>query len=56
MKTINKWALGIALMAGLASCEMKDELLGDSVLSGDTGFLALKWLPLMYQQKVQQTR
>lgn len=41
MKTINKWALGIALMAGLASCEMKDELLGDSVLSGDTGFLAL---------------
>lgn len=41
MKTINKWALGIALMVGLASCEMKDELLGDSVLSGDTGFLAL---------------
>lgn len=41
MKIINKWALGIALMAGLASCEMKDELLGDSVLSGDTGFLAL---------------
>lgn len=41
MKTINKWALGIALMVGLASCEMKDELLGDSVLSGDTGFLTL---------------
>ena len=30
MKTINKWMLGTLLMGSLASCEMKDELVGTS--------------------------
>lgn len=41
MNTINKLALGLVLMAGFASCEMKDELLGKKGESGDVGFLTL---------------
>ena len=39
MKAINKWALAVTLLAGLASCEMKDEILGKDPMSGDTGTL-----------------
>lgn len=41
MKAINKWALAVTLLAGLASCEMKDEILGKDPLTGDTGILSL---------------
>ncbi len=41
MKAINKWALAVALLAGLSSCEMKDEILGKDPLTGDTGILSL---------------
>lgn len=41
MKAINKWALAVTLLAGLASCEMKDEILGKDPMSGDTGTLSL---------------
>ena len=41
MKEINKWALAVTLLAGLASCEMKDEILGKDPMSGDTGTLSL---------------
>lgn len=41
MKAINKWALAVAMLAGLASCEMKDEILGKDPMSGDTGTLSL---------------
>lgn len=41
MKAINKWTLAVAMLAGLASCEMKDEILGKDPLTGDTGILSL---------------
>ena len=41
MKAINKWALAVTLLAGLSSCEMKDEILGKDPLTGDTGILSL---------------
>lgn len=41
MKAINKWTLAVALLAGLSSCEMKDEILGKDPLTGDTGILSL---------------
>lgn len=41
MNTINKLTLGLVLMAGFASCEMKDELLGKKGEFGDVGFLSL---------------
>lgn len=41
MKAINKWALAVAMLAGLASCEMKNEILGKDPMSGDTGILSL---------------
>lgn len=41
MKAINKWALVVTLLVGLASCEMKDEILGKDLMSGDTGVLSL---------------
>lgn len=41
MKAINKWTLAVALLAGLSSCEMKDEILGKDPLTGDTGTLSL---------------
>lgn len=41
MKAINKWALAVTLLAGLSSCEMKDEILGKDPLTGDTGTLNL---------------
>lgn len=41
MNTINRLALGLVLMAGFASCEMKDELLGKKGEFGDVGFLSL---------------
>lgn len=41
MKAINKWALAVAMLAGLASCEMKNEILGKDPMSGDTGTLSL---------------
>ena len=41
MKAINKWALAVTLLAGLASCEMKDEILGKDPMSDDTGTLSL---------------
>lgn len=39
-RIINKWMLSALLVAGLASCEMKDELSGGSD-SGATGMLEL---------------
>lgn len=41
MKAINKWALVVTLLVGLASCEMKDEIFGKDLMSGDTGVLSL---------------
>lgn len=41
MKAINKWALAVAMLAGLASCEMKNEILGKDPMTGDTGTLNL---------------
>ena len=41
MKAINKWALVVSLLVGLASCEMKDEIFGKDPMSGDTGVLSL---------------
>lgn len=41
MKAISIMLLGAGLWMGLASCEMKDEILGDKELSGETGTLAL---------------
>lgn len=41
MNTINKWALGMAFVMGLASCEMKEEIWGNDPISGDTGLLDL---------------
>lgn len=41
MKVINKWALVVTLLVGLASCEMKDEIFGKDPMSGDTGVLSL---------------
>lgn len=41
MKAINKWALAVAMLAGLASCEMKNEILGKDPMTGDTGILSL---------------
>lgn len=41
MKVINKWALVVSLLVGLASCEMKDEIFGKDPMSGDTGVLSL---------------
>lgn len=41
MKVINKWALVVSLLVGLASCEMKDEIFGKDPMSGDTGILSL---------------
>lgn len=42
MKTLNILLLGLGLLAGVTSCEMKDEILGDKDdLSGDTGTLSL---------------
>lgn len=41
MKAINKWTLAVALLAGLSSCEMKDEILGKDPLTGDTGILSM---------------
>lgn len=42
MKTLNTLLLGLGLLAGVTSCEMKDEILGDKDdLSGDTGTLSL---------------
>ncbi len=41
MKAIYKWALAVTLLAGLASCEMKDEILGKDPMTGDTGTLSL---------------
>lgn len=40
MKAINIWMLGTALFAGLASCEMKDEIFGKDV-PAETGYLTL---------------
>ena len=39
MKAINKWTLAVAMLAGLASCEMKNEILGKDPMTGDTGTL-----------------
>lgn len=41
LKIINTMALVVTLMAGLSSCEMKDEILGKDLMSGDTGLLSL---------------
>ncbi len=41
MKAINKWTLAVAMLAGLASCEMKNEILGKDPMTGDTGTLNL---------------
>ena len=41
LKIINSMALAIILVAGLSSCEMKDEILGKDLMSGDTGLLSL---------------
>ena len=41
MKTMNKWMWAVTLLFGLASCEMKDEILGKDLMSGDTGLLSL---------------
>lgn len=41
MKAINKWALAVAMLAGLTSCEMKNEILGKDPMTGDTGTLNL---------------
>lgn len=41
LKIINSMALAIILVAGLSSCEMKDEILGKDPMSGDTGILSL---------------
>lgn len=41
LKIINTMALVVTLMAGLSSCEMKDEILGKDPMSGDTGTLSL---------------
>lgn len=41
LKIINSMALAIILVAGLSSCEMKDEILGKDPMSGDTGTLSL---------------
>lgn len=41
MKAINKWTLAVAMLAGLASCEMKNEILGKDPMTGDTGTLSL---------------
>lgn len=41
MKTLNKILMGIFLFTGLLSCEMKEEILGDKELSGETGTLTL---------------
>lgn len=41
MKTMNKWMWAITLLFGLASCEMKDEILGKDPMTGDTGTLSL---------------
>lgn len=40
MKAINIWMLGAALLSGLASCEMKEEIFGKGVPT-ETGFLTL---------------
>lgn len=41
MKTMNKWMWAVTLLFGLASCEMKDEILGRDPMTGDTGTLSL---------------
>lgn len=41
MKTMNKWMWAVTLLFGLASCEMKDEILGKDPMTGDTGTLNL---------------
>lgn len=41
MKTMNKWMWAVTLLFGLASCEMKDEILGKDPMTGDTGTLSL---------------
>lgn len=41
MKAINKWTLAVAMLAGLTSCEMKNEILGKDPMTGDTGTLNL---------------
>lgn len=41
MKTLNKILMGVFLFTGLLSCEMKEEILGDKDLSGETGTLTL---------------
>lgn len=41
LKIINTMALVVTLMTGLSSCEMKDEILGKDLMSGDTGLLSL---------------
>ena len=41
MKTMNKWMWAVTLLFGLASCEMKDEILGKDLMRGDTGTLSL---------------
>lgn len=38
---MNKWMWAVTLLFGLASCEMKDEILGKDLMSGDTGLLSL---------------
>ena len=41
MKKVNIFALGVMLVACVSSCEMKDELVGESVSSTETGALEL---------------
>ena len=41
LKIINTMALVVTLMAGLSSCEMKNEILGKDPMTGDTGTLNL---------------
>lgn len=41
MKKVNIFALGVMLTACVSSCEMKDELVGESVSSTETGALEL---------------
>lgn len=41
MKKMNIWMCGLALLAGLASCEMKNEIIGKGEITGDKGLLNL---------------